>query len=128
MIVRTSLIYGRHELSIHELAVRDVISGRSQMTFFTDEFRSPVIVDDLAAALVELAGRNDLAGRLHLGGPEPLSRADLAIRTARRHGWDESKLRFSTIEESGLHRPGRVVLDSSLAASHGLTVAAPRTN
>mgnify|MGYP001815507064 CR=1 FL=1 len=127
VIVRTSLIYGRQELSIHELAVRDVVSGRSQMMFFTDEFRSPVVVDDLASALVDLAGRNDLAGRLHLGGPEPLSRADLAIRTARRQGWDESKLRFSTIQESGLHRPGRVVLDSSLAASHGLTVGGPPT-
>ena len=125
VIVRTSLLYGRTELSVHELAVREVISGRSNMRFFTDEFRSPVVVDDLALAVAELAGRDDLAGRLHLGGPEPLSRADLAIRTARRHGWDESKLRFSTIEESGLHRPGKVVLDSSLAASYGLTVNAP---
>lgn len=125
VIVRTSLLFGRHELSSHELAVRDAISGRSPMSFFTDDIRSAVIVDDLAAALVELAERRDLAGRLHLGGPEPLSRSDLAIRTARRHGWDESKLRFGTIGESGLHRPGRVVLDSSLAATHGLAVGGP---
>ena len=125
VIVRTSLLYGSHELSIHELAVRDVISGRAQTSFFTDEIRSPVNVDDLAAALVELAGRHDLAGRLHLAGPEPLSRADLAIRTARRHGWDDSRLQFSTIEESGLRRPSRVVLDSSLATAHGLSVGGP---
>ena len=125
MIVRTSLLFGSHELSVHELVVGDVISGRTRMSFFTDEIRSAAVVDDVATALVELAGRDDLSGRLHLGGPEPLSRAELAIRTARRHGWDESKLNFSTIEESGLVRPGRVVLDSSLAASHGLAVGDP---
>ena len=125
VIVRTSLLFGSHELSVHELVVRDAISGRTPMSFFTDEIRSAVLVDDVATALVELAGRDDLAGRLHLGGPEPLSRAELAVRTARRHGWDESKLKFSTIEQSGLVRPSRVVLDSSLAASHGLTVGSP---
>jgi len=111
VIVRTSLLYGSHELSVHEQAVRDVVSGRSKMSFFTDEIRSAVLVDDLAVALVDLAGSTDLTGHLHLGGPEPLSRAELAIRTARRHGWDLSKLRYSTIEEAGLIRPPRVVLD-----------------
>jgi dTDP-4-dehydrorhamnose reductase len=124
-VVRTSLLYGRSELSGHETAVRDVISGRSDMAFFTDEIRSPVLVDDLAAALVDLAASDDVRGVIHLGGPEPLSRATLARLTARRHGWDESKLRFSTIAESGLSRPGRVVLDSSLARSCGLAVRGP---
>ncbi len=125
VIVRTSLLYGLRELSVHELAVREVISGRSSMPFFTDEIRSAVIVDDVATALVALAGRRDLVGPLHLGGPEPLSRADLAVRTARRRGWAESKLNFSSLADSGLVRPSRVVLDSSLAASHGLTARSP---
>jgi dTDP-4-dehydrorhamnose reductase len=125
IIVRTSLLYGSHELSGHELAVRDVITGRSTMAFFTDEIRSAVMVDDVAVALVQLAERSDLVGLLHLGGPEPLSRAELAIRTARRHGWDESKLTFSTLEGSGLVRPSRVVLDSSLATSYGFSLRSP---
>ncbi len=125
IIVRTSLLYGSRELSGHELAVRDVISGRSTMKFFTDEIRSAVMVDDVAAALVQLAERPDLDGLLHLGGPEALSRAELAIRTARRHGWDESKLAFSTLEGSGLVRPSRVVLDSSLATSYGFSLHSP---
>jgi dTDP-4-dehydrorhamnose reductase len=127
LIVRTSLLYGSSRLSLHELAVRDVISGRTNMAFFTDEVRSAVLVDDVAAGLVAVAGRRDLVGHLHLGGPEPLSRAELALRTARRHGWDESKLTFSTLAESGLVRPSRVVLDSSLAASYGLTLRGPPT-
>jgi dTDP-4-dehydrorhamnose reductase len=125
VIVRTSLIYGRTELSGHELAVREVVSGRSEMSFFTDEVRSPVLADDLAAALVELADRRDVTGMLHLGGPDPLTRAELAVMTARRHGWDVTKLRFSTIGQSGLVRPGRIVLDSGLARSLGLGVRGP---
>ncbi len=125
VIVRTSLLYGRSELSIHQTAVRDVISGRSDMAFFSDEIRSPVLVDDLAAALVDLAGRSDLRGILHLGGPEPLSRAELAIMTARQHGWDATKLRFMTIADSGLVRPDRVVLDSGRARAHGLAMRGP---
>lgn len=127
VIVRTSLILGVSELSGHEMLVRDVVSGRSRTAFFRDEIRSPVLVDDLARAVVELADRRDVTGVLNLGGPEPLSRAMLAVMTARRHGWDESKLTFANISDSGMRRPTKVVLDSSLAARHGITVRGPDT-
>lgn len=124
-IVRTSLLFGRNELSVHEMAIRDAITGQSRMSFFTDDVRCPALVDDLAAALVQLAERTQIRGILHLGGPDALSRATLATMTARRQGWDESKLRFSTIAEAGLSRPAHVVLDSSLAGSYGLAVRGP---
>ena len=38
---------------------------------------------------------------------------------------DESKLTFSTLEGSGLVRPSRVVLDSSLATSYGFSLRSP---
>jgi dTDP-4-dehydrorhamnose reductase len=125
VIVRTSLLVGGHALSNHEAAVSDVIGGRSAMTFFTDEIRCPVLVDDLAAALLELVVRPDLTGVLHLTGPDAMSRAELAVRIARHHGWDPMRLRFGTLAESGLARPARVVLDSSLAREHGLAVRGP---
>ncbi len=124
-IVRTSLIYGNAEPSMHEAAVADAIAGRSDTAFFTDEVRSPVLVDDLAAALLELTDRDDIGGILHLGGPDALTRAELALLAARRHGWDADRLRFSTIVESGLARPGRVVLDSTAARSLGIVVGGP---
>ena len=125
VIVRTSLIYGTDRLSGHELAVRSVAAGESDMKFFTDEIRSPVLAGDLAAALVDIARAPDIAGILHLGGPQALSRADLARLTADRHGWSTDRLEFSTIAESGLSRPSRVVLDSGLATSYGLGVRGP---
>ncbi|HEY2935648.1 MAG TPA: hypothetical protein VGJ25_03560, partial [Gaiellaceae bacterium] len=42
-----------------------------------DEIRSPVQVDDLADALLALVA-GDLAGPLHLGGADPVSRQELA--------------------------------------------------
>lgn len=125
VIVRTSLIYGVDELCVHERAVHDAVTGRSPSTFFTDEYRSPVLAGDLAASLVDLATMPELTGVLHLGGPEPLSRAQLAVLSARRNGWDESKLRFSTIAESGMTRPSNVVLDSTHARRNGLAVRGP---
>lgn len=125
VIVRTSLMLSRRQLSGHELTVRDAIEGRANVEFFTDEIRSPVLVDDLAASVTELAARPEITGVLHLGGPDPLSRAQLAILIAHHHSWDASKLRFSTLEASGLHRPSRVVLDSSKARSLGIAVRGP---
>ncbi len=130
VIVRTSLLLdglllGGSDMSGHEIAVRDAIHSRSPIAFFTDEVRSPAMVVDLAATLTELAGRPEITGVLHLAGPDALSRADLALMIARRHGWDATRLRFATLAESGLSRPGHVVLDSSLARSHGLTVRGP---
>lgn len=72
LLVRTSLIYGGAVPSKHELAARD-----PGLTFFTDEIRTPVQVEDLAAALLELATL-DVSGPLHVAGVDPVSRADFA--------------------------------------------------
>ena len=72
LVVRTSLLYGGAEPSKHELAARD-----PELTFYTDEIRSPVHVGDLAAALLELAGL-EVAGPLHVAGADAVSRAELA--------------------------------------------------
>lgn len=73
-IVRTSLLLGGpgHPPSKHELAARD-----PSATWFEDELRSPILVGDLARALLELTtlGRT---GVLHVAGADGLSRAELA--------------------------------------------------
>lgn len=74
LVVRTSLIYGGPDgpASPHEDLAHD-----PGATFYEDEVRCPVQVDDLAAALVELAG-SDVGGVLHLAGPEAVSRHQFA--------------------------------------------------
>jgi dTDP-4-dehydrorhamnose reductase len=70
-IVRTSLIYGREGGTQERLA-------REGTRFFVDEIRSPVHVHDLAAAIVELLG-HEVAGPLHMGGADDVSRYDFAV-------------------------------------------------
>jgi dTDP-4-dehydrorhamnose reductase len=74
VIVRTSLIYGGpgRAPSPHERAARD-----PGATFYDDELRCPIQVDDLAAALLELLAL-DHVGPLHVAGPDGISRAELA--------------------------------------------------
>jgi dTDP-4-dehydrorhamnose reductase len=78
LIVRTSLIYGGTEPSKHELAARSP-GG----VFFTNELRNPVQVGDLAEALLELASL-EVAGLLHVGGADGVSRCEFARLIARR--------------------------------------------
>ena len=72
LLVRTSLIYGGAVPSKHEFAARD-----PGFTFYTDEIRSPIQVEDLAAALLELAAL-EVSGPLHVGGADAVSRARFA--------------------------------------------------
>ena len=74
VVVRTSLIYGGPDRrdSVHERAAVDPAG-----TFYVDELRCPVQVDDLAAALVELC-RLPVAGPLHVAGADAVSRRDFA--------------------------------------------------
>ena len=89
-------------------------------TFFTDEYRCPAHAADIAAGVARLAAMADLTGVLHLAGPEAVSRADFARAVAGWLGLNQARLRTGTIADSGLQRPALIVLDSSLAATHGL--------
>ena len=80
VVVRTSLIYGGpgRPPSPSEQAAVD-----RGATFFVDELRCPVQVDDLAAAVIELLGL-DVVGPLHVAGPDGISRATFAAMCAGR--------------------------------------------
>lgn len=115
-IVRTSLIIGDDRSKQIQLAL-DLSTGRRSGALFSDEFRCPVAVADLAAAVLELAA-SGYSGTINVAGPEALSRADLGRLVAAAHGLDPSAVPVSTIAESGLGaRPADVRLDSARAAA-----------
>ena len=120
LIIRTSLLYGTDHQAPVQRDVAAVVAGRSDMRFFTDEFRCPAHADDLAKAIVALADRPDVTGVLHIAGPRVISRAELAGIFAARIGGDPRQLPTSTSRDSGLDRPTKVVLDSSAAARIGI--------
>lgn len=113
-IVRTSLILGDDRSAQIQL-ILDFASGRKKGALFSDEYRCPVDVQDLAAAVLELAA-DGYAGLINVAGPEALSRVSLGRLVARAYGLDPSSLPTSTIAEGGLGpRPANVRLDSSRA-------------
>jgi dTDP-4-dehydrorhamnose reductase len=75
LLVRTSLIVGGPDgpESKHERSARD-----GGGTWYVNEIRSAVQVDDLVAALLELLGDHDAAGPLHVAGADAVSRHELA--------------------------------------------------
>lgn len=90
VVARTSLIIGDVR-SAHVRLVHDLVAGTRHGVLFTDDFRCPVHVADLADALLELAGR-DANGVHHLAGADAVSRHELGILVARRDGLDVSRL------------------------------------
>ncbi|GIF02506.1 SDR family oxidoreductase [Actinoplanes siamensis] len=110
-VVRTSLILGDGN-GAHEVLTRDLIAGRARGALFTDEVRTPVHVDDLADALLELAA-GEYAGVLNVAGADPVSRYDLGVLVARRDGLDPAAIPSASLAALGLRRPGdvRLVID-----------------
>jgi dTDP-4-dehydrorhamnose reductase len=114
-VVRTSLLIGDADSAAVRLCL-ELLTGAREGALFTDEIRCPVAVEDVADALLELAG-SAYAGLLNVAGPSAVSRAEFGRLVARAYGLDPSGLKLATIVESGLARPGRVELDGARAAS-----------
>ncbi len=118
LVVRTSLLLDSSlGLGPQETRPLECARGELDMGFFTDEWRTPVSVRDLAAALLEAAGRPELTGLLHIAGPDKLNRLELAQLVCARHGVDPAGLRGALSADLAGERPRDVSLDSSLAAS-----------
>ncbi len=76
-VVRTSLIYGFDPL---DPRTHQVLNGEMPR-LFTDEYRCPIFVDDLADALLELA-ENDFTGVINIAGAQRLSRYEFGVKMA----------------------------------------------
>jgi dTDP-4-dehydrorhamnose reductase len=95
IVLRLALTYGPPSpggaagfLGWMEAALR----AGTPLALFEDEWRTPVGVADIAAAIEVLAGR-EATGIFHAGGPDRLSRMDMGRLLARRIGADPALLR-----------------------------------
>lgn len=115
LIVRTSLIYGwRPRLDRQTRRILTGLRNQKPPHLFTNELRSPIWVESLAAALLELATLKT-TGSLHVAGTQDLSRYEFGVRLARFHDVDPAPLVPSHSQESGLQRPEDCTLDCSVA-------------
>jgi len=108
VIVRTSLIYGFDPV---DPRTRQMLDGEMPR-LFTDEYRCPIFVDDLADALLELA-QNDFAGVINVAGPQRLSRYEFGAKMAQAFRVEP---RFSPALSASY--PGRRPRDCTLDTSH----------
>ena len=84
LIVRTSLVYGFDPI---DPRTRQTLNGEFPH-LFTDEYRCPIFVDDLADALIEIAAQSCDVSKtaqvfvLNIAGPQRLSRYEFDIKFA----------------------------------------------
>lgn len=110
LIVRTSLIYGGKTLSNHEQTILSAIDGHSDIRFFSDEMRCPIVVHDLAQAIFALLNTSH-TGIINIAGSEPVSRYQFACLVAQAHQRPTEAIQSGLSAESGLNRPRNCVLD-----------------
>ena len=116
-IARTSLIYGFDPPDPRTLWVADSLRNGQPITLFTDELRCPVWVEQLAAALLELAGGEggDYSGIWHLAGAQALSRYEFGVRLAHAYGLGSAGITPGLSRDSGTVRPRDCRLEISRA-------------
>jgi dTDP-4-dehydrorhamnose reductase len=109
VIVRTSLLYGFDPI---DPRTRQTLNGEMPR-LFSDEYRCPILVDDLADALIELA-QNDFVGAMNVAGPQRLSRYEFGVKLAR--AFDvEPRFESALSASFPAPRPRDCTLDISLA-------------
>ncbi|MGQ0600123.1 MAG: SDR family oxidoreductase [Anaerolineales bacterium] len=116
VIARPSLIWGLDPIDHQTRWLAEAARNGQPVTLFTDEFRCPTYVHDLAKALLELAARVDVSGPLNLVGPQRLSRWDFGVKLlAALNVSLTPNVMARTVKESGLMRPRDLTLTTERA-------------
>jgi len=120
VVVRPALFYGlclNGRPSFTEIMLQHLYAGK-QIYTFTDQYRTPILVNNLVSALWELT-ENTFCGLLHLGGPQKVSRLELGKILCDIFKLDENLLIPVKSQEVNLRatRPLDCSLNISLAQS-----------
>ena len=117
-IVRLPLLYGWGRNFLREWVEK--LKAGNPLPAFVDEYRTPAYVKDAAHGLLMLL-RLGATGYYHLGGPEPLSRFDMARRIAVAFGIDERLVQPGRQSDVAMPapRPADVSLSSEKAFALG---------
>ena len=90
-IARLSWVYGRtvnNAKNYLDILISDLEQKKS-VNLFYDEYRSPVFIDDVCNALLELAANKE-SGVFHLTGGHKMSRLDFGNKVCEQLGFDKS--------------------------------------
>lgn len=130
LIVRTSLVYDFAPPNRQAGWLLEEATAGRRVPLFVDEVRSPIWSWNLAGALLELAEK-DVAGILHVAGPQPVTRWELGAVLLEALGFDPQAAAVPALAaDVAPHRPRDLVLDvgraGDLLATPLLPLAAAR--
>ncbi len=120
VVVRPAIFYGLSLFgrpSFTEVMLNNLYAGK-QVYVFTDQFRTPALINNLVSALWELT-EHDYRGVLHLGGPQKINRWEIGKLLCQIFKLDENLLvPVKSIDiQLPVSRPLDCSLDSSQATS-----------
>lgn len=121
VVIRTALVYGKPiggGGSFTEWMERRLRQG-IEVPLYTDQYRTPILVNNLAEVLLELAG-GDFRGTLNVGGPDKTDRFNFGQKYCRFGGFDETLLRPIVMRDGpplSAPRPRDLSFDISKAKS-----------
>ncbi len=113
VILRPSLFVGESGIMMQPVYECGSLMRGQPVNLYTDEWRSPVFVDDVARACWDLVS-GEVSGTFHLGGPERLSRIELGRLVCRIFRFDERLIHEAARPED---RPRDTSLDSRRLAN-----------
>ena len=113
VIVRTSLIYGLQEMDNGTAGFAAALRAGRPLTLYTNQLRTPIWIDSLCAALLELL-HLDFQGTLHVAGAQALSRAAFGLRLLDYWGVDD-RATLHLAPDVAQRFPADCRLDSTLA-------------
>lgn len=124
-ILRSSIIYGSQTISPVPKSlpiqwIDNVLAKGNKVDFFYDEFRCPVYVKDVVAVIQVLATRwvtesTPMRLLLNLGGPDRVSRVQMAETVAEIRGYDISLINpvSASSVDRGVKSPADISMDIS---------------
>lgn len=126
-IIRTSLITQFAPLDTRSAWVANSLRENKPISLYIDELRCPIIVEDLAHQIWELATlpQPQRKGIWHLVGPEIVSRYALGLLVAAHEGLDPAPIKAALNGSSANPRPRDLRLLTSRADRVLSTVARP---
>lgn len=122
LIARTALVYGHvpgGRTNFVKWLAGELRAGK-RVRIVNDQYNTPTLADDLAAALLHLA-RRGATGVIHVAGPDLLGRNDWAYAIARFYGLDAGLIDVVTTAE--LRQPAARPLHSGLRTAREDEVA-----
>lgn len=114
VIVRTSLIITFEPMGHQVSWIVNSLNNGIKLRLFTDEYRSPILGNDLSVAILQLA-ESDYKGLINIGGSYPLNRYEIGMKIAQYYKLNTEMIEPVQTSESGLLRPQNCTLDSSKA-------------